>query len=174
MEQLENIINGHNGFAIIIAAVFLYIVTIILGKLGFLSFKGKGLKIGKSEEETRALLIKQKDFVIKYCNSKLETILLDASRNGKELEYFKIDYVMEKMIDNVLGWLLFNNVSTDKDYIELKTQESEMVVFKAISKVNHELLKDKKMQEYFKGICKTFTEDILNGLMKIKKIEGFN
>lgn len=173
MDQIASILNGNNAGIVLTAVVFLVVLLLIGVKFGIVSFKGKGLKVGHTEEDTRALLIKQKDYVIKYCSSIAERILIDMSKQGVELEYFKIDYVVEKMLDTVLGWLLFNNVSTDKDYVELKIKESEMVVFKAASKINHNLLKDEATEKYFKGICKVFTEEIIDGLIKIKKLEGF-
>lgn len=173
MEQLITVLNGKNANIILITILIITIILLLCAKLGIVSFKGKGFKIGHTEEDTRALLVKQKDYVIKYCNSIAERILIDMHRQGIELEYFKIDYVVEKMLDTVLGWLLINHVSNDESYINLKIKESELVVFKAASKINHDLLKNKKTEQYFKDICKTFTEEIIDGLIKIKKLEGF-
>lgn len=173
MEQIATILNGNNANIILVTIVFITIILLICAKLGIISFKGRGLKVGHTEADTRALLVKQKEYVIKYCNSITERILIDMNKQGIQLEYFKIDYVVEKMLDTVLGWLLFNHVSTDKNYVDLKVKEAEMVVFKSASKINHELLKNEKAEQYFKDICRTFTEEIIDGLLKIKKIEGF-
>ena len=173
MEYVASILNGNNASIVLLTILIVFIILTIGAKFGMFSFKGKGLKVGHTEEDTRALLVKQKDYVIRYCNQITERILIDMNKQGINLEYFKIDYVVEKMLDVVLGWLLFNHVSTDKDYMELKVREAEMVVFKNASKINHELLKDEKAEKYFKNICRTFTEEIIDGLLKIKKTEGF-
>jgi hypothetical protein len=173
MEYVASILNGNNASIVLLTVLIVFIILTIGAKFGMFSFKGKGLKVGHTEEDTRALLVKQKDYVIRYCNQITERILIDMNKQGINLEYFKIDYVVEKMLDVVLGWLLFNHVSTDKDYMELKVREAEMVVFKNASKINHELLKDENAEKYFKNICRTFTEEIIDGLLKIKKTEGF-
>lgn len=174
MESVATVLTSSNLIPLAVSIGALLVLLAVLAKVGFFSFKGFGLKVGKTESEVRALIIKQKEFVLEYCSSRVQTVLSDLNKDSENsLSYINVSYVFEQMVDVVLGWLLVNNIRDDKNYIESKVLEANLTVTKAVGKINNKLLQDEEVKNYLEKICREFTVEIITELLKIKKLEGF-
>lgn len=171
MKDAGNVLTSSNGIAIAVIFILAVILLLLLARLGYFSFKGKGLSVGKTENEVRAVLLKQKEFLLQYCSYLTQSIISDLVKKGIEITYINIDYVVEKTVDEWLGWLLVNHVSNDDAYIKLKTQQSRLIMLKAIGRVNSELLQKEELLNYFEGICEKCTKEIINGILGVYKME---
>ena len=98
-------------------------------------------------------------------------IIFDLAKVNIEVTYVNTDYVVEKVVDEWLGWLFVNHVSNDQAYIELKTQQTKLIMLKAIGKVNPDLLQSEELVKYFDEICKRATIDIIKGVLSVYKQE---
>ena len=167
MESVSKILISSNGITILLLVFIGIAVFMLLGKAGYFSFKGKNVTIGRTEGEVRATLLKQKEFLLQYCSYLTLMIISDLAKFGvKDVSYVNTDYVVEKVVDEWLGWLLVNHA-----YIKLKTQQSRLIMLKAIGRVNSELLQKEELLNYFEGICEKCTKEIINGVLGVYKIE---
>lgn len=172
MDNVAKVLMSSNGVIILLLIFIGVAVFMMLGKGGYFSLKTKSLSIGRSEGEIRATILKQKEFVLQYCSYLTQNIISDLVKMGVEVTYVNVDYIVEKVVDEWLGWLLVNHISEDKAYLELKTQQTKLIMLKAIGRVDASLLQDEKLSEYFNGICKRVTEDIIKGVLSVYKMES--
>ena len=171
MESVSKILTSANGITILLLVFIGIAVFMLLGKAGYFSFKGKRVTIGRTENEVRSILLKQKEFVLQYCSYLTQNIIFDLAKVNIEVTYVNTDYVVEKVVDEWLGWLFVNHVSNDQAYIELKTQQTKLIMLKAIGKVNPDLLQSEELVKYFDDICKRATIDIIKGVLSVYKQE---
>ncbi len=171
MGSIEKILVSANGVTILLLVFIGIAIFMLLGKAGYFSFKGKRVTIGRTENEVRSILLKQKEFVLQYCSYLTQNIIFDLAKVNIEVTYVNTDYVVEKVVDEWLGWLFVNHVSNDQAYIELKTQQTKLIMLKAIGKVNPDLLQSEELVKYFDEICKRATIDIIKGVLSVYKQE---
>lgn len=172
MDQIGKIFASSNGVPIAIICVTAIIIFLLLGKFGLFSFQGKGLSIGKTEDELRAVLLKQKEFLLQYCSYLTQLIISDMGKINIQVSYINTNYVVEKIVDQWLGWLLVNHISEDDAYVRLKVQQAKLTMFKAIGKVNKELLQNDDLKNYFEVICEKSTKEIIKGLLAVYKLDS--
>lgn len=171
MGSIEKILVSANGVTILLLVFIGIAIFMLLGKAGYFSFKGKRVTIGRTENEVRSILLKQKEFVLQYCSYLTQNIIFDLAKVNIEVTYVNTDYVVEKVVDEWLGWLFVNHVSNDQAYIELKTQQTKLIMLKTIGKVNPDLLQSEELVKYFDEICKRATIDIIKGVLSVYKQE---
>ena len=171
MGSIEKILVSANGVTILLLVFIGIAIFMLLGKAGYFSFKGKRVTIGRTENEVRSILLKQKEFVLQYCSYLTQNIIFDLAKVNIDVTYVNTDYVVEKVVDEWLGWLFVNHVSNDQAYIELKTQQTKLIMLKAIGKVNPDLLQSEELVKYFDEICKRATIDIIKGVLSVYKQE---
>ena len=171
MGSIEKILVSANGVTILLLVFIGIAIFMLLGKAGYFSFKGKRVTIGRTENEVRSILLKQKEFVLQYCSYLTQNIIFDLAKVNIEVTYVNTDYVVEKVVDEWLGWLFVNHVSNDQAYIELKTQQTKLIMLKVIGKVNPDLLQSEELVKYFDEICKRATIDIIKGVLSVYKQE---
>lgn len=167
MESVEKILTSANGVTILILIFIGVAIFMLLGKAGYFSFKGKNVTIGRTENEVRSVLLKQKEFVLQYCSYLTQNIISDLAKVNVEVTYVNTDYVVEKVVDEWLGWLFVNHITEDQAYIDLKTQQTKLIMLKAIGKVNPDLLQSENLMKYFDEICQRSTTDIIKGVLSV-------
>lgn len=167
MESVEKILTSANGVTILILIFIGGAIFMLLGKAGYFSFKGKNVTIGRTENEVRSILLKQKEFVLQYCSYLTQNIISDLAKVNVEVTYVNTDYVVEKVVDEWLGWLFVNHITDDQAYIDLKTQQTKLIMLKAIGKVNPDLLQSENLMKYFDEICQRSTTDIIKGVLSV-------
>lgn len=167
MESVEKILTSANGVTILILIFIGGAIFMLLGKAGYFSFKGKNVTIGRTENEVRSILLKQKEFVLQYCSYLTQNIISDLAKVNVEVTYVSTDYVVEKVVDEWLGWLFVNHINDDQAYIDLKTQQTKLIMLKAIGKVNPDLLQSENLMKYFDEICQRSTTDIIKGVLSV-------
>ena len=64
MGSIEKILVSANGVTILLLVFIGIAIFMLLGKAGYFSFKGKRVTIGRTENEVRSILLKQKEFVL--------------------------------------------------------------------------------------------------------------
>ncbi len=171
MKEAGEVLTSSNGIAIAVIFILAVILLLLLARLGYFSFKGKGLTVGKTENEVRSTLLKQKEFLLQYCSYLSQSIVSDLAKKGIEITYINIDYVVEKTVDEWLGWLLVNHITEEDAYIKLKTQQTKLIMLKAIGRVNPELLQNEELVNYFNSLCEKTTKDIIKGMLSVYKTE---
>ena len=172
MSEFFNVLEGGNGIAILIILVIFTILLLVFGRHGYFSFTGKGLRVGRTEGELRTILLKQKEFLLQYCSYLTLTIISDLSKLGIELSYVSVDYVVEKVVDEWLGWLLVNHILEEEAYVSLKVKQTKLIMLKAVGRVNSQLLQDENLVSYFDNLCERVTKEIIKGILSVYRNEG--
>lgn len=171
MKEAGEVLTSSNGIAIVVIFILAIILLLLLARLGYFSFKGKGLTVGKTENEVRSTLLKQKEFLLQYCSYLSQSIMSDLVKRSIEITYINIDYVVEKTVDEWLGWLLVNHITEEDAYIKLKTQQTKLIMLKAVGRVNPELLQNEELVNYFNSLCEKTTKEIIKGMLSVYKTE---
>lgn len=108
-----------------------------LAKKGIVSFKGKGLKVGHSDDEERTIIRTQ----IQWCEADVETMLREIVNSSLEEgnNIYKACYTVEKVLDELVKIVIFNHITLEPQYIKLKQD----LIWSTVSKINPEPVWDK-------------------------------
>lgn len=172
MKEVGEVLSSSNGIPVLLIVVVSVIVLLLFAKLGFFRFKGKGLVVGKTENELRAILLKQKEFIHQYFSCITQEILANLEKMGIDSTYVQVNFVVEKVIDQWLGWMLVNHISDNEHYVNLKIEQSKMIMTKALGLVNRSLLQDTELMEYLNKECERASIEVIKGILEIYKLEN--
>lgn len=172
MDSVSTILTSANGITILLLVFIGVAVFMALGQAGYFSFKGKNITVGRTEGEVRAVILKQKEFLLQYCSYLTLMIISDLAKMGvTDVSYVNTDYVVEKVVDEWLGWLLVNHVSESETYVKLKVQQSRLIMLKAVGRVNPSLLQKEELVHYFDSLCEKATKEIIKGVLGVYNLE---
>lgn len=147
--------NGWMSLATVIAIIVIVIWAI---KTGLISFKGKGLSVGKADSESKIRNMQQV-----YAKSLFESTISDLP---KECDYYHKRFVISQCLDEVERMIRENHITSDDCYIETEFQIIYNIV---IMNTTMEYFRSDKFQKYLRdlitklvkqleSIRKTYTE----------------
>ena len=123
-----------NFLKAVLGIAALVVLFSVLVKKRLISFKGKGLKVGVSNEEELAIVRTQ----IQWCESDCESMLRDISNRFYETETemneYKARYTVEKVLDELIKIVIFNHICLEPQYVKLKQD----LVWSVVSSINPE------------------------------------
>ena len=121
-----------NFLKAVLGIAALVVLFSVLVKKRLISFKGKGLKVGVSNEEEFAIVRTQ----IQWCESDCEAMLRDISNRFSETEMneYKARYTVEKVLDELIKIVIFNHICLEPQYVKLKQD----LVWSVVSSINPE------------------------------------
>lgn len=121
-----------NFLKAVLGIAALVVLLSVLVKKRLISFKGKGLKVGASNEEELAIVRTQ----IQWCESDCEAMLREVSNRFSETEMneYKARYTVEKVLDELIKIVIFNHITLEPQYIKLKQD----LIWSVVSEVNPE------------------------------------
>ena len=136
-EAILGIFTSGNFLQVVLGIAALVILLSFLVKKGLISFKGKGLKVGHSDEEERTIIRTQ----IQWCEADVESMLREIVNNSMEEgdNIYKACYTVEKVLDELVKIVIFNHISLEPQYIKLKQD----LIWSTVSKINPEPVWDK-------------------------------
>ena len=158
-ETIASVLNGNNAIPVIIFALMVLIVLGILGKKGILSINKCGLRIGADEQE-RTIIRNQSQWAHLYVMSIKGKIL---GEDATEELINKTELILEKAFDKIVDWILYNHISTNSTYIEIKQGEIKSFIYS-----QNNLDDDYKTPEFAFRMDEWVKELILN-LVQIRK-----
>lgn len=154
-ESISNVLTSGNAVAVLLTLIMLVIVLAILAKKGIFQFNGKGVTIGDNEDE-RAVIRQQTEWSQLFVQSMRQLPIFEGSDTYHTL------YILEKVFDEVLSWIVFNHISDSENYISIKQEK--------IWNLIQTLVIDKKFTtEEFKQIIYGNTETLIKRLVHIRK-----
>lgn len=142
--------------AVIVLVAGIFGLLFYMVKKGMLSFKGKGVTVGLSEQGTRNLIQSQFEFA----EAKCESMIL---RLPKDLDEWRTKFIMGKVEDVVQRSIVFNNLRDTEDYIRGKQELIYNVVLKYVEK-------DYFLTEDFRTMVFKFVDDLYKDLFRMKRI----
>lgn len=146
---------SNNAIAVLVTLLILVIVAAVLAKVGVFQFKGKGVTIGGDEDE-RAIIRQQTEWTQLFIQSMQQLPIFEGNDTYHTL------YVLEKVFDEVLNWIVFNHISDGENYISIKQEK--------IWNLIQTLVTDKKFTSLeFKQTVYDNTEVLIKRLVYIRK-----
>lgn len=133
MDSLFTYLSSENFWKSAIGIGALIILFAILVKKGLISFKGKGLKVGVSNEEELAIVRTQ----IQWCESDCKDMLRELIKKlpeDSEMDVYKAKYTIERVLDCLVQIIIFNHISLEPTYIKLKQD----LIWSVVSEINPE------------------------------------
>lgn len=157
-EAILGVFTSGNFLQIVLGIAVLVILFSVLVKKGLISFKGKGLKVGHSDEEERTIIRTQ----IQWCEADVESMLREIVNNSMEANdnIYKACYTVEKVLDELVKIVIFNHITLEPQYIKLKQD----LIWSTVSKINPEPVWDK-----LEPIIRERVENAIRNLYEIRQ-----
>lgn len=141
-------------------AAGLIICVIVMVKKGIISFKGKGLTVGNSNDERdieRTIIRSQ----IQYVKSAVSDFYDDIPDFPNRDEW-RLKYICEKIISVFTDFISFNHISREKIYVQMKQAAIWAVI---INNTTASIM----TSDEFKDKVYTYVADILDKLIEIRE-----
>ena len=156
---IKDVLNGSNAILILIFACFIVGVTVFFCHKGLIKVNSKHVQIGKDSSQ-RELIRRQVEKSYTFIMS-LYGKLSDEQRNQINGYYMK--YVLERVYDKVIEWIIFNHITTNQLYVQDK-QESICSLVYALG------VDDKyKTPEFKKRMCE-WVRELIEQLVQVKEV----
>ena len=117
-KAISEVLTSGNSLQVLIFLSVILLVFVVLVKNGIVAIKTKHFRIGQAEKE-REIIRRQVETAHDFIMSIEGKIEIEANQCNK---YFT-KYVLERVYDKVIEWVIFNNISNSSMYVQDK-QES--------------------------------------------------
>lgn len=154
---IKEILNGDNSLQVLI---FLWLVLLLLFFLvrgNILKIRAPHVKIGVDERE-RAIIRQQTEWTYQYVTG-LYGIIKEKYPIVNPLA---TKYILERVYDEIVVWIMFNHISRSDMYIMVKTEKIQGMVY---AMDVHEVIRT----EEFAKIMAVWTKEIINRLVDIRE-----
>ena len=141
----------------IVAILCITVLIFYAIKKGLFSFKGKGITIGLSEQNTRDLIQNQ----FEYAKAKIEGVATTGNF-PENLDVYRLKYILARVEDVIQKAIVFNNMCDKESYIHSK---QELVYQTIMKRVDNDFFKTSE----FKDFTYKFIEDLFKELYQMKK-----
>lgn len=159
-ETIKEVLNGSNALFVLIAIIILVVIFVILSKTGIIKINSKHIQIG-NELTQRELIRRQVETAHVFIMSLFGKIP-DAEKN-KNFGGYKERYVLERVYDKVIEWIIFNHITTNQLYVEDK-QESVCNLVYSMD------VDDKYKTKEFKERMYAWTKELIEKLVQVKEV----
>lgn len=154
-ETIGNILTSGNAFLILITLIISVLVISILAKLGIFRLNIKGVNIGGDEDE-RAIIRQQTEWTQLFIQG------MQAHPIFKGYDTYHTLYILERIFDEVLSWIVFNHISDSENYISIKQEKIWNLVQTLVTE-------DKFTTQEFQDIVYEAMEKLIKRLVYIRK-----
>lgn len=103
-----------NGWLSLATVITIIIIVLFAIKSGLISFRGKGLSVGKTESESKIRNMQQV-----FAKSLFESTISDLP---KECDYYHKRFVISQCLDEVERMIRENHITSDDCYIDTEFQ----------------------------------------------------
>lgn len=115
-DAIGGVLTSGNAWMVLISFLVVILVASILAKKGILQLNVHGVKFGGDEDE-RAIIRQQTEWSQLFIASMQQLDIFEGSDTYHTL------YVLEKIFDEVLNWIVFNHISDSENYISIKQEK---------------------------------------------------
>lgn len=160
-ETIKSVFTSGNGIGLGIIISLLVVIIIYmaikLGKAGLLTIQTKHFRIGNKVTE-RELIRRQ----IEKAHSFVMSIegKIPSDQNYKE---YLVKYILEKIYDEVIKWIMFNHITVNQLYIEDKQNCILNLIY------SMPINEDFKTPEFKERVCK-WVYELIEQLVNTKKL----
>lgn len=154
-EAIKGILISGNAWMILVSVLILVLLFSILAKKGLLQLDVKGVKLGGSEDE-RAIIRQQIEW------TELQVAAFQRLPIFDDEDTYKTKWILEKVLDEVIQWIVFNHISDGENYISIKQDKVWNLVLTLTSS-------SKFQSDEFKEIVFANTDRVIKRLVYIRR-----
>lgn len=115
-QAIEKILLSDNSATVLFFLVIIILLLAHLSNKGVFKWHTEKLTIGASENE-RAIIRQQVEW------AELEIESLASMEIFSHVDEWRTKYILEKMFDEVLQWIIFNHIKDSPEYISIKQEK---------------------------------------------------
>lgn len=116
MEALIDGLKSTNGWIIAILLGVVIYLTIKMAKAGIFRFKSERVQIGLDASDKEQKVIRHQ---IEFVRNAIEGFERDIPK-FEGYDEFRGKFILEKLFDEIINWIIFNHIEDTKSYIEVK------------------------------------------------------
>ena len=115
-QAIEKILLSDNSATVLFFLVIIILLLAHLSNKGVFKWHTEKLTIGASENE-RAIIRQQVEW------TELEIESLATAEIFSHVDEWRTKYILEKLFDEVLQWIIFNHIKDSPEYISIKQEK---------------------------------------------------
>lgn len=115
-QAIEKILLSDNSATVLFFLVIIILLLAHLSNKGVFKWHTEKLTIGASENE-RAIIRQQVEW------TELEIESLASAEIFSHVDEWRTKYILEKIFDEVLQWIIFNHIKDSPEYISIKQEK---------------------------------------------------
>lgn len=115
-QAIEKILLSDNSVIVLFFLVIIILLLAHLSNKGVFKWHTEKLTIGASENE-RAIIRQQVEW------TELEIESLASAEIFSHVDEWRTKYILEKIFDEILQWIIFNHIKDSPEYISIKQEK---------------------------------------------------
>ena len=115
-QAIEKILLSDNSATVLFFLVIIILLLAHFSKKGVFKWHTERLTIGASENE-RSIIRQQVEW------AELEIESLASMEIFSHVDEWRTKYILEKMFDEILQWIIFNHIKDSPEYISIKQEK---------------------------------------------------
>lgn len=157
-ETIGKVLNGSNTGIILIFILIVFLVIIFSIKNKWFMLKTNHIEIGASDKE-RDIIRRQ----CEYGHNFIMSIQGKIMTNDSSYDSYFTKYILERIYDEVVNWIIYNHISQDDDYVSIKQDQLTNLVYSLV-------INDDFKTPEFKSRMDNWTREMIERLVKIRKV----
>ena len=154
MEPIMHGLESNNGILVAITLIILVLLIIMCVKSNILKIHTNKFSMGKSSEIERAIIRHQIEWAHLTCVAFEDKV----PKSFEGYDYYRSKYILEKVYDEVVNWIIFNHIETTDTYIKLKQD----IIWKIVlSNTNSSSIRTTKFQKEVFNEVQKLIENLL-------------
>lgn len=154
---IKDVLTSSNALIILIFLAFSIIVIYMLSRIGLLQVHTRSIQLGTVAYERE--IIRQQIEWTKLHYEGLE----NSITKPKGYDHWRGKYIAERMIDEMVDWIIYNHISTSEAYIQVK-QDKMMNILKKYA------IKEEFLSDEFEEFIRNDTKESIKKLVQIRKL----
>lgn len=115
-EALSKVLTSSNASTVLLFVIVIIALVAYFGKKGIFKWHTEKLTIGASEDE-RAIIRQQ----VEWTELEVESLARMPVFDG--VNEWRTKYILEKLFDEILQWIIFNHIKDSTEYIAIKQEK---------------------------------------------------
>ena len=116
-KAISEVLTSGNALQVLIFLSVIIAIFVVSVRSGILAIKTKHLRIGQVEKE-REIIRRQ----VESAHDFIMSIEGKINRNTNQCNRYFTKYVLERVYDKVIEWIMFNNISNSPMYVQDKQE----------------------------------------------------
>ena len=157
-ETIKDVLTSGNAWFVLIFLVVVIVIGLILGRIGLIKVNTKHVQIG-NEQTQRELVRRQVETAYTFVMSLEGKNITEGSMYDRYLT----KYILERVYDKVIEWIIFNHITTNQLYVQDKQENIENLVYTMV-------VDDDFKTPEFKRRMDNWVRELIEQLVQVKEI----